>query len=66
MGKPFFFQHLIMKIPCYSEEELLGNHQNYFEKFKFLFPEQYKQEINRLTNTSVTQQLRTSNTYKEI
>ncbi|CAG8775521.1 8064_t:CDS:1, partial [Gigaspora rosea] len=55
-----------MKILCYSEEELLENHPNYFEKFKSLFPEQYEQEISRLTNTSVTQQLRTSNAYKKI
>ncbi|CAG8698580.1 7410_t:CDS:1, partial [Racocetra fulgida] len=42
------------------------NHLNYLEKFKSLFSEQYEQEINRLTNTSITQQLRTSNAYREI
>ncbi|CAG8737674.1 25840_t:CDS:1, partial [Gigaspora margarita] len=47
-------------------EELLENYPNYFKKFKFLFSEQYEQEINRLTNTSVIQQLQTSNAYKEI
>ncbi|CAG8802952.1 18182_t:CDS:1, partial [Gigaspora rosea] len=23
-SEPFFFQHLIMKIPCYSEDDLLS------------------------------------------
>ncbi|CAG8770358.1 21549_t:CDS:2 [Cetraspora pellucida] len=66
IGEPFFFQHLIMKIPCYSEEELIGTYSSYFKKFKSLFPNEYEQEINKLTNTTVTQELRNSNAYKEI
>ncbi|CAG8589058.1 17995_t:CDS:1 [Gigaspora rosea] len=55
-----------MKIPCYSEEELLEGHISYFERFKFLFPNEYEQEINRLTSTTIAQELRNSNAYKTI
>ncbi|CAG8746174.1 1411_t:CDS:2, partial [Ambispora leptoticha] len=64
--EPFFFQRLIMKTPCFSEEELLGNHLSYREKFKSLFPNQFESEISRLSNTAISQELRTSNAYREI
>ncbi|CAG8733149.1 11814_t:CDS:2, partial [Racocetra fulgida] len=42
------------------------NHLSYREKFKSLFPNQFESEISRLSNTAISQELRTSNAYREI
>src|ERR1044071_411900 len=42
-GEPFFFQHLIMKIPTRSQNELLRNCSNFRERFQYEYPERYQQ-----------------------
>src|SRR6185369_11191405 len=65
-GETFFFQHLILKIPCYSEEELLGEHSTYRERFRTQFPHQYKHAITEINNTLIANKLHISTAYKNI
>jgi len=65
-GETFFFQHLILKIPCYSEEELLGEHSTYRERFRTQFPHQYEHAITEINNTLIANKLHISTAYKNI
>src|SRR6185369_5088222 len=65
-GETFFFQHLILKILCYSEEELLGEHSTYSERFRTQFPHQYEHAITEINNTLIANKLHISTAYKNI
>jgi len=52
-GEPFFFQHLITKIPVRSQSELLGNYTNFRERFQNEYPTRYQQTLNKLSNSSL-------------
>ena len=64
-GKPFFFQHLIMKIPVYSQSELLGNYTNFRERFQNKYPVRYQQILNKLSNSSLITKTALSDAFKK-
>lgn len=53
-----------MKVPCYSEEELLANFSNYREKFRSLFPLQYEHAISEINSTTISQTSQITTTYR--
>ena len=49
-GESFFYQQLLLSIPCRSEDELLGDHASYREKYLSLHPD-FQNMIQNSTNT---------------
>ncbi|RHZ89992.1 hypothetical protein Glove_9g21 [Diversispora epigaea] len=65
-GEPFFFQHLIMKIPVRSEQELLGEFETYKDRFQTMFPTRYNQVTESLRKNYIEQRNCISESYKSI
>jgi len=47
----FFYQQLLLTVPCRSEEELLGNYSSYRERYLNIHPE-FQTALEQQTNTS--------------
>ena len=65
-GEPYFYQHLIMKYPAYNERDLLGGCKSFRERFRMLYPVRYEQAVSRLKQSSVTNKIQLSESFKRV
>ncbi|CAG8536774.1 15137_t:CDS:2 [Cetraspora pellucida] len=49
-GELYFYQQLLLKFPCRSEQEMLGEYQTYRDHFFSRFPELYRSMIAQTSN----------------
>ncbi|GES75098.1 Pif1-like helicase domain-containing protein [Rhizophagus clarus] len=65
-GELYFYQKLLLELPCRNEEELLGTFQTYREHWLFLHPELYE-KIQQITQEYLhTQQLKLDAQFSQI
>jgi hypothetical protein len=46
-GEPYFYQQLLLSMPCRSENELTGNYNSYRDHFLAKFPERFSEVIEQ-------------------
>jgi len=65
-GQLFFYQKLLLEIPCRSEEELLGNFSTYREHWLFCHPE-FNETLQQVTQDYLrSQQLKLDSQFNQI
>jgi hypothetical protein len=65
-GQLFFYQKLLLEIPCRSEEELFGNFSTYREYWLFLHPE-FNETLQQVTEDYLrSQQLKLDSQFTQI
>ena len=65
-GQLFFYQKLLLEIPCRSEEELFGNFSTYQEHWLFRHPE-FNKELQQVTRDYLrSQQLKLDSQFNQI
>jgi hypothetical protein len=65
-GEPYFYQHIIMKQPAYSERNLLGGCSSFRERFRMLYPIRYEQTVSKLKQSSITSKTQLSESFKRV